>query len=65
MEHLEHPNAKTWEEKKLWFEGVLERHQHPMASYLVSDRYCIAGRNTMLLLCRSRCKKTPDLISQL
>jgi len=61
MEHLEHPNAKTWEERKLWFEGELERHQHPMASYLVSDHstallvelqccYCAGAFITTLIL---------------
>ncbi len=37
MEHLDHPDAEIWEERKLWFEDELERHQHPMASYLISD----------------------------
>lgn len=38
MDQIEYPDATTWGSRKEWFEKTLERSQHPLASYFVSDQ---------------------------
>jgi hypothetical protein len=38
MDQLEYPDSELWEERKAWFENKLEKGQHSLANYLVSDQ---------------------------
>ncbi|ULQ52165.1 hypothetical protein [Flavihumibacter fluvii] len=38
MEQLEYPDFKIWSERKQWFENELDKKQHPLANYLISDQ---------------------------
>lgn len=37
MDQIEYPTKKNWEIRKEWFENSLEKGQHQLASYDVSD----------------------------
>lgn len=39
MEHLEHPDEATWNERREWFENLVEQYQG-QGSYFVSDQAC-------------------------
>ena len=38
MKQIEYPDEKLWDKRKNWFEQELEKAQHPLASYFVSDQ---------------------------
>jgi len=39
MEHLEHPSLELWEERREWFENLLNEHES-VGSYFVSEQAC-------------------------
>ena len=39
MDHLEHPSKRLWEDRRIWFELLLDQHES-LGSYLVSEQAC-------------------------
>ena len=61
MQQIDYPDKDIWNDRKLWFEAELNRYQHPLASYTVSDHatallvelqccYCAGAFITTLIL---------------
>jgi len=39
MEHLKHPSSEQWEERRKWFENMMNKYESE-GSYLVSEQAC-------------------------
>jgi len=50
LEHLEHPPQEVWEERRMWFEDVLERAQGE-GNYLVSEQACALTADVQSAFC--------------
>lgn len=50
MDHLEHPSLDLWEERREWFENLLNEYES-VGSYLVSEQACALIAETQSCFC--------------
>lgn len=50
MDHLEHPSAEVWEERRVWFERV-EEDARGQGSFMVSEQACALTADVQAVFC--------------
>lgn len=50
MDHLEHPSAEIWEQRRKWFEAADEKYERG-CSYLLSEQACALTADVQAAFC--------------